>query len=40
VRLAPVFLLLAIFGARRTRILSFISILAIVFDVILVDMMA
>jgi hypothetical protein len=40
VRLAPFFLVLAILGARRTRILTFISVLAIVFDVILVDMMA
>lgn len=40
IRLAPVFLLLATFGARRTRTLSFISVLAIVFDVILIDMMA
>jgi hypothetical protein len=40
IRLAPLFLILAILGARRTRILTFISVLAIVFDVILVDMMA
>jgi hypothetical protein len=40
VRLAPFFLVLAILGARRTRILTFISVLAIVFDVILVDTMA
>jgi hypothetical protein len=39
-RLAPFFLALAILGAKRTRILTFISILAIAFDVILVDMMA
>jgi hypothetical protein len=39
-RLAPFFLALAILGAKRTRILTFISILAIVFDVMLVDMMA
>jgi hypothetical protein len=40
VRLAPFFLVLTILGARRTRILTFISVLAIVFDVILVDTMA
>ena len=40
VRLAPFFLVLAILGAKRTRILTFISVLAIVFDAILVDMMA
>lgn len=40
VRLAPFFLVLAILGAKRTRILTFVSVLAIVFDVILVDMMA
>jgi hypothetical protein len=40
VRLAPLFLVLAILSARRTRILTFISVLAIVFDVMLVDMMA
>jgi hypothetical protein len=40
VRLAPFFLVLAILGAKRTRILTFISVLAIVFDVILVDTMA
>jgi hypothetical protein len=40
VRVAPLFLVLAILGAKRTRILTFISVLAIVFDVILVDMMA
>jgi hypothetical protein len=40
VRSAPFFLALAILGAKRTRILTFISVLAIVFDVILVDMMA
>ncbi len=39
-RIAPFLLLLAILGARRTRILTFLSVLAIVFDVILVDMMA
>jgi hypothetical protein len=36
----PFLLCLAILGARRTRILTFLSVLAIVFDVILVDMMA
>lgn len=40
VRLAPFLLMLAILGAKRIRILTFISVLAIVFDVILVDMMA
>lgn len=40
VRLAPFFLVLAILGAKRTRILTLISVMAIVFDVILVDMMA
>ena len=40
VRLAPFFLIFAILGAKRTRILSLISVMAIVFDVILVDMMA
>jgi hypothetical protein len=40
VRLSPFFLVLAVLGAKRTRILTFISIMAIVFDVILVDMMA
>src|SRR5262249_8835523 len=40
VRLAPFFLIFAIVGPKRTRILSLISVMAIVFDVILVDMMA
>lgn len=40
VRLAPFFLALAILGAKRTRVLTLISVLAIVFDVVLVDMMA
>jgi len=40
VRSAPFFLALTIFGAKRTRILSLLSVLAIVFDVILVGMMA
>jgi hypothetical protein len=39
-RLSPLFLALAILGAKRTRILTLISVLAIVFDVVLVDMMA
>ena len=39
-RIAPFLLVLAILGARRTRILTFLSVVAIVFDVILVDMMA
>jgi hypothetical protein len=39
IRSAPFFLALAVLGARRTRILTFVSVLAIVFDVILVDMM-
>jgi hypothetical protein len=38
--LGSFFPFLAILGAKRTRILTFISVLAIVFDVILVDMMA
>jgi hypothetical protein len=40
VRLAPFLLALAILGAKRTRILTFIAVIAIVFDVILVDMWA
>lgn len=36
---APFLLALATLGAKRTRILSFVSILAIVFDVMLVDTM-
>ena len=40
VLLAPFFLALATLGAKRTRILTFISVLAIVFDVVMVDMMA
>ena len=39
-RTAPFFLILAFFGAKRTRILTLVSIVAIVFDVTLVDMMA
>jgi hypothetical protein len=39
-RLSPVLLILTIFCTKRTRILSFIAVLAIVFDVILVGMMA
>ncbi len=40
VRVAPFLLVLAILSARRTRLLTFFSVVAIVFDVILVDMMA
>ena len=40
VRTAPIFLFLTILGARRTRVLTFLSVISIVFDVILVDMMA
>jgi hypothetical protein len=39
-RAVPLLLALSIFGARRTRILSIASILAIAIDVIAVDMMA
>ena len=39
-RLAPVFLLLAILGAKRTRALTFTAVLAIALDVILIDMLA
>lgn len=40
VRTAPFFLVLAVCGPKRTRILTFVSVLAIVLDVILVDMTA
>jgi len=40
VHLAPFLLALAILGAKRTRILTFTAVIAIVFDVILVDMWA
>jgi hypothetical protein len=39
-RFTPFLLVLAILGARRTRILTFLPVVAIVFDIILVDMMA
>jgi len=39
-RLAPLLLVLSLLGVKRTRVLAFISVLAIVFDVVLVDMMA
>jgi hypothetical protein len=40
VRLTPVFLMLAAFGRKRTRILSFLWVVAINFDCLMVDMMA
>jgi hypothetical protein len=39
-RLTPALLVLAILGARRTRILIVVSVIAIAFDCILIDMMA
>jgi len=40
IRIAPVFLILALCGRRKTRLLSFLWIVAVVIDCIAVDMMA
>jgi hypothetical protein len=40
IRIAPVFLVLALFGRRKTRLFSFLWIVAVVIDCISVDMMA
>jgi hypothetical protein len=39
VRLTPLFIVLALLGAKRTRILTIVSGLAIAFDCVLIDMM-
>jgi hypothetical protein len=40
VRLTPVVIVLVLLGAKRTRILTIVSGLAIAFDCVLIDMMA
>jgi len=40
IRIAPVFLILSLCGRRKTRLLSFLWIVAVVLDCIFVDMMA